>query len=184
MQVIVGRSHSTFQDPIGYGRSLPTKHFNRLLPLPQSFHRNTGWIWFPNLDGCNAYPCQTYLAHCRDCCFNEGKLCGKLLCNIWLPTTPIYCASCQFKPFAAEPFISGSELDRIKAYTVRISRPNTVGTGTNASTSASAPYGAAQHDVMAGYESIVIAIANQISLCRLLSKCSERDHDRGHRPRG
>ena len=36
MQVIVGRSYSTLQDPIGYVRSLPTEHFNRLLPLPHN----------------------------------------------------------------------------------------------------------------------------------------------------
>lgn len=96
----------------------------------------------------------------------------------------IYCVSCQFKPFANEPFIGVSELKRIKAYAVRTSRPNTVGTGTNASTGAGAPYEVDQHDVLARYEGIVIAIASQISLYHLLSKYSEKDHDRGHRPRG
>ena len=98
--------------------------------------------------------------------------------------TLIYYVSCQFKLFAAQPFIGRRELRRIKAYAVRISRPNTVGTGTNASTGAGAPYEVDQHDVLARYEGIVIAIASQISLYHLLSKCSEKDHDRGHRHRG
>lgn len=98
--------------------------------------------------------------------------------------TLIYYVSCQFKPFDNKPFFRVSELKRIKAYAVRISRPNTVGTGTNACTDAGAPYDADQHDVLAGYEGIVIAITSQISLYHLLSKCSEKDHDRRHRPCG